>query len=152
MCKGLRPRCKPSPTAEEFLKTSYKTRGQKKRKEELFPDLQKEVEEDKKKQKSAETWTDKTSEAFKEEVVKQALPNLGTQLTKPQRLNFCKKSLRVFAARFWIAGCPPAKVTGFRASVHLSRTQFRRYNRPFHCQPLTDSVWSTTKTQRCAKD
>ena len=34
-------------SASQFLKTSYKTRGQKERKEKLFPSLQKEIAEDK---------------------------------------------------------------------------------------------------------
>ena len=100
-------------------------------KEKLFPALQAEIAEDKAKRDAGVTWPDQSTEAFKDEVQKQATPNVGPQLTKPQRTSFIKRVLRAFSVCFWVQGCSPPRVTGYTAHIEPMATATPRIQQPF---------------------
>ena len=118
-------------SAERFLKTSYKTRGAKERKANLFPDLQKEVAAERKARAEGPQWPDQSTDAFKAEVVKQASPNIGTQLSRKQRTSFVSKVLMAFSCCFWLPGCPPARVAGYTAHIEPLPNAVPKIQQPF---------------------
>ena len=117
--------------AEQFLKTSYKTRGAKERKADLFPDLQAEIAADKKAKAEGKSWPDQSSTAFQEEVVKQAEPHIGKQLSPKQRSSFCSRVLKAFSCCFWLPGCDFPRVTGYAAHIEPLPNAVPKVQQPF---------------------
>ena len=102
-----------------MLKTPYKTRGKKERHEALFPDLVKEIDEDRAKRSGEVSWPDQGSDAYKAECERVAAPLLGPQLTDRQRKRFLSKVVRAFSLCLWLPGCNPPRVKDFVADIRL---------------------------------
>ena len=85
---------------DRFLKTSYKTRGQKERKELLFPELVEEIAEKSNAMKKGVLWPDQTSDSYKKECSRVASQKIGKQLNKTQVGRFVTCVVCAFSAVF----------------------------------------------------
>ena len=65
------------PHQASILKTSYKTRCKKERHENLFPELVKEIDEERRKQSAEAKWPDQSAEAYKDEAEREATGLFG---------------------------------------------------------------------------
>ena len=62
---------------------------------------------------------------------REATPHIGKQLTKKQRSSFIHKVIRAFSAVFWIQGCAPTRVKGYKAHIELTQNATPRIQQPF---------------------
>ena len=118
------------------MKTSYKTRGKKERHESLFPDLVREIEQDKAARKTEQQWPDQESEAYKKEATRVAEPLLGAQLTARQKTRFLLRVVAGFSACFWMPGCVPPRVKGFQADIRPKPDAVPKVTQQFPLPPL----------------
>ncbi len=91
----------------------------------------KEIEEKKAQQEAGVKWPNQTSEKYKDEAEKVASGLLGPRLTQRQRRNFLHKVVRAFSMCFWLPGCLPPRVKGFRADIRLRVDATPRITQPF---------------------
>lgn len=137
--EGRPPDSTPEKQADEsFLKTSYKTRGKKERQEIMFPELVKEIAEEKAARKATTKFPDQSSEEFKNEAERVATGLLGPQLSPRQRRSFLTKVIRAFSMSFWIPGCNPPRVAGFVADIRTAPDHVPRVTQPFPLSKFDD--------------
>ena len=118
-------------SAEQILKTSYKTRDAVAKKESLFPEQQKEISQAQSDRSRGTVWPDQSTKAYKDEVEKVTTPHVGKQLSVKQRRSFVDRVLRAFSVCFWMEGCTPPRVQGFVAHIEAKPDASPKTLQPF---------------------
>ena len=116
---------------ENFLATSYKTRGKKERQEELFPNLVKEANDRRQNLHSGGFHPDQDAPSYKEMCQNAAKQNLGSQLTPSQVSRFLTKVVAAFSCVLWMDGCHAIRVEGFDVEIKLKDGSVPKIQQPF---------------------
>jgi len=120
-----------SAASAQFLQANYSKKDRAAQQEALFPELQKEIAKGREELARGVIWEDQSSEAYKDEVVKQSGPLFAARLTQKQKSIFTQRILRPFSAVLWLAGCRAPRVEGFTADIQLKPDAQARIQQPY---------------------